>query len=90
MAIAKAQQAVKQSGNLPVPLPLRNAPTKLMKDLGYGQEYKYAHDFQNNFVDAEFLPDELSGTSFYKPGSNAREKALSDFLKNRWKEKYDF
>jgi putative ATPase len=90
MAIGKAQQAVKQSGNLPVPLPLRNAPTKLMKDLGYGQEYKYAHDFQNNFVDAEFLPDELSGTTFYKPGSNAREKALSDFLKNRWKQKYDF
>ena len=54
------------------------------------QEYKYAHDFQNNFVDAEFLPDELSGTTFYKPGSNAREKALSDFLKNRWKQKYDF
>ena len=90
MAIGKAQQAVKQSGNLPVPLPLRNAPTKLMKDLGYGQEYKYAHDFKNNFVDAEFLPDELSGTTFYKPGSNPREKALSDFLKNRWKEKYDF
>jgi len=90
MAIGKAQQAVKQTGNLSVPLPLRNAPTKLMKDLGYGQEYKYAHDYQNNFVDAEFLPDELTGTTFYKPGNNAREKALSDFLKNRWKEKYDF
>lgn len=90
MAIGKAQQAVKQTGNLSVPFSLRNAPTKLMKDLGYGQEYKYAHDYQNNFVDAEFLPDELRGTSFYVPGNNPREKALSDFLKNRWKEKYDF
>lgn len=90
MAIGKAQQTVKQTGNLSVPLPLRNAPTKLMKDLGYGQEYKYAHDYQNNFVDAEFLPDEITGTTFYKPGNNAREKNLSDFLKNRWKDKYDF
>ncbi|MEP1984661.1 MAG: replication-associated recombination protein A, partial [Maribacter dokdonensis] len=90
MAIGKAQQAVKQTGNLSVPLPLRNAPTKLMKDLGYGQEYKYAHDYQNNFVNAEFLPDEITGTTFYKPGNNAREKNLSDFLKNRWKDKYDF
>jgi len=90
MAIGKAQQTVKQTGNLSVPLPLRNAPTKLMKDLGYGQEYKYAHDYQNNFVNAEFLPDEITGTTFYKPGNNAREKNLSDFLKNRWKDKYDF
>ena len=89
-AIGKAQQAVKQTGNLSVPLPLRNAPTKLMKDLGYGQEYKYAHDYQNNFVEAEFLPEEIKGTTFYKPGNNQRENALSDFLKKRWKNKYDF
>jgi len=90
MAIGKAQQSVKQTGNLSVPLPLRNAPTKLMKDLGYGQEYKYAHDYQNNFIEAEFLPDELSGTTFYKPGNNPRENALSEFIKKRWKTKYEF
>jgi putative ATPase len=89
MAINKAQQSVKQTGDLSVPLPLRNAPTKLMKDLGYGKEYKYAHEFENNFVDAEFLPEELSGTSFYMPGKNQRENAISDFLKKRWKGKYD-
>ncbi|WP_047246286.1 replication-associated recombination protein A [Maribacter thermophilus] len=90
MAIGKAQQTVKQTGNLSVPLHLRNAPTKLMKDLGYGTDYKYAHDYQNNFVNEEFLPDELTGTSFYQPGNNQRENALSDFLKKRWKDKYDF
>ena len=89
MAIKNAQQSVKQTGDLSVPLPLRNAPTKLMKDLGYGKEYKYAHEFENNFVDAEFLPEELSGTSFYIPGNNQRENAISDFLKKRWKGKYD-
>ena len=88
MAIGKAQQTVKQTGDLSVPLPLRNAPTKLMKDLGYGQEYKYAHNYQNNFVEEEFLPDEISGTSFYEPGGNQREKAIKEFLKNRWKDKY--
>ncbi len=90
MAIGKAQQTVKQTGNLPVPLPLRNAPTKLMKDLGYGDNYQYAHNYDNNFVAAEYLPDELSGSSFYVPGKNQREAALSDFLKKRWKTKYDF
>ncbi len=90
MAIGKAQQTVKQTGNLPVPLVLRNAPTKLMKDLGYGEDYKYAHDFENNFVASEFLPDEISGITFYKPGNNPREKSLSDFLKKRWKDKYNF
>lgn len=90
MAVGKAQQAVKQTGDLSVPLHLRNAPTKLMKDLGYGKEYQYAHDFNNNFVESEFLPEELEGTSFYEPGSNQREKAIKDFLKNRWKDKYDF
>ena len=89
MAINNAQQSVKQTGDLSVPLPLRNAPTKLMKDLGYGKEYKYAHEFENNFVDAEFLPEELSGTNFYTPGNNQRENAISDFLKKRWKGKYD-
>ncbi len=89
MAINNAQQSVKQTGDLSVPLPLRNAPTKLMKDLGYGKEYKYAHEFENNFVNAEFLPEELSGTSFYMPGNNQRENAISDFLKKRWKGKYD-
>ena len=88
-AIGKAQQTVKQTGDLSVPLHLRNAPTKLMKDLGYGQDYKYAHDFDNNFVESEFLPDELSGTSFYEPGNNQREKALKDFMKKRWKDKYN-
>ena len=89
MAINNAQQSVKQTGDLSVPLPLRNAPTKLMKDLGYGKEYKYAHEFENNFIDAEFLPEELTGTSFYIPGKNQRENAISDFLKKRWKGKYD-
>lgn len=90
MAIGKAQQTVRQTGNLSVPLHLRNAPTKLMKDLGYGEDYKYAHDFENNFINEEFLPEELSGTTFYQPGKNQRENALSDFLKKRWKDKYDF
>ncbi|MGC1516008.1 MAG: replication-associated recombination protein A [Maribacter sp.] len=89
-AIGKAQQAVKQTGDLSVPLALRNAPTKLMKDLGYGQEYKYAHDYQHNFIAEEFLPDALKGTTFYKPGNNPREHGLRDFLKKRWKDKYEF
>ena len=89
MAIGKAQHTIRQTGDLSVPLPLRNAPTKLMKDLGYGQEYKYAHDYQNNFIEEEFLPKELSGASFYKPGDNQREKAIKEFLKNRWKDKYE-
>lgn len=88
-AVGKAQQTVRQTGDLSVPLALRNAPTKLMKDLGYGEEYKYAHDFENNFVSLEFLPEELTGTPFYRPGDNPREKAIKEFLKNRWKDKYD-
>ncbi len=88
MAIGKAQQMVKQTGDLSVPLPLRNAPTKLMKDLGYGKEYKYAHNYDNNFAEEEFLPEELTGTTFYEPGSNQRENAIKDFLKKRWKDKY--
>ncbi|MCO6146961.1 replication-associated recombination protein A [Flavobacterium sp. NRK1] len=89
MAIGKAQQIVKQTGDLPVPLHLRNAPTKLMKELGYGEEYKYAHDYDNNFADQEFLPDEIKNTAFYEPGNNARENSTRDFLKNRWK-KYGY
>ena len=90
IAIKNAQRAVNETGDLPVPLPLRNAPTKLMKDLGYGKEYKYAHDYANNFVEEEFLPESLKGTAFYRPGNNPRENALKDFLKNRWKNKYEF
>lgn len=89
MAINRALKTVSDTGDLSVPLPLRNAPTKLMKDLGYGSEYKYAHDYQNNFVEAEFLPEEISGKSFYKPNQNQRENAIKDFLKNRWKNKYE-
>ena len=89
-AIGKAQQLVKQTGDLSVPLDLRNAPTKLMKDIGYGKDYKYAHSYENNFIAAEFLPNEISGTSFYTPGNNQRENTLKDFLKNRWKDKYNF
>ncbi len=90
MAIGKAQQLVKQTGDLPVPLHLRNAPTKLMKELGYGEEYKYSHDYDNNFAEQEFLPTEISETRFFEPGNNARERELRQFLKNRWKDKYDY
>ncbi|NER15151.1 AAA family ATPase [Leptobacterium flavescens] len=90
MAIKKAAQAVKETGDLSVPLHLRNAPTKLMKDIGYGQNYKYAHDFNANFIEQEFLPDELSNKTFYEPGNNQRENALRDFLKKRWKNKYGY
>ena len=89
-AIDLAMKKVKQTGNLQVPIHLRNAPTKLMKDLGYGKGYQYAHDFKNQFVDQEFLPDEISGTKFYEPGENPKEKNIRDFLKIRWKDKYDY
>jgi len=90
MAINDAQQTVKQTGNLSIPLALRNAPTKLMKDLGYGDEYKYSHNYTNSFTSQEFMPDELSGKIFYKPGNNSRENAQREFLKNRWKDKYGY
>ncbi|NBL65501.1 AAA family ATPase [Flavobacterium sp. NST-5] len=90
MAIGKAQQIVKQTGDLPVPLHLRNAPTKLMKELGYGDDYKYAHNFENNFAEQEFLPDEIKNTPIYEPGNNPREQSTRDFLKIRWKNKYDY
>ena len=90
MAINEAQQVVKQTGDLPVPIHLRNAPTKLMKELGYGEDYKYSHDFDNNFAEQEFLPDEISETKLYNPGENARENGTREFLKNRWKDKYGY
>jgi putative ATPase len=90
MAINNAQQLVKQTGDLPVPIHLRNAPTKLMKELGYGDEYKYSHDFANNFAEQEFLPDAVSETVFYNPGNNSRENSTREFLKNRWKNKYRY
>ncbi|MET3730861.1 replication-associated recombination protein A [Moheibacter stercoris] len=89
-AIGKAQQLVRQTGDLPVPLHLRNAPSKLMKDLDYGKEYKYAHSYENNFVNQEFLPSELSGTTLYEPGLNAREQADKENLHRKWKGKYGY
>ncbi len=90
MAINDALAAVKNHGDLPVPLHLRNAPTKMMKQMDYGKEYKYAHSFENNFVMQQFLPDKLDGTTFYSPQKNAREEELRRFLKERWKEKYGY
>jgi putative ATPase len=90
MAIGEAQQLVKQTGDLSVPIHLRNAPTKLMKELGYGEEYQYSHSFENNFSEQEYLPDEIQNTPFYKPGNNARENDMRTFLKNRWKDKYGY
>jgi putative ATPase len=88
-AINQAIDVVKNTGNLAVPLDIRNAPTKLMKDLGYGESYKYAHNYDLNFVAQEFLPEGIENTQFYKPGNNARENAQKDFLKQRWKDKYN-
>lgn len=90
MAINEALSLVEKTGDLPVPLHLRNAPTKLMKELNYGKEYLYAHSFEGNFVDQEFLPQEISGTTLYHPQENAKEKAIKEFLANRWKGKYPF
>jgi putative ATPase len=90
LAIGNAQKVVKQTGDLPVPIHLRNAPTKLMKELGYGEEYKYAHDYTTNFAEQEFLPDAIKNTAFYVPGNNTRENATKEFLKNRWKNKYGY
>lgn len=90
MAINHAQQLVKQTGDLSVPLPIRNAPTKLMKDLEYGKDYKYSHNYPGNFVAQEFLPKEIEGTKLYEPGNNSRENNFRDILKQRWKEKYNY
>lgn len=89
-AIGDAQQLVKQTGDLSVPLEIRNAPTKLMKELGYGDNYKYAHNYDNNFTNQEFLPKEIENTKLYDPGNNARENAHREFLKQRWKDKYGY
>lgn len=90
MAIGDAQALVKQTGDLPVPIHLRNAPTKLMKELGYGEEYQYSHNYSNNFSEQEYLPDAITETKFYDPGNNSRENGTREFLKNRWKDKYGY
>ena len=90
MAINMAQDVVRKTGNLSVPMHLRNAPTKLMKDIGYSDGYKYAHDYEGNFVEQEFLPEEISGTKFYQPQNNPREKELQNSLRNKWKDKYGY
>ena len=89
-AIGDALSAVKKYGDLPVPLHIRNAPTKLMKNLDYGKNYEYSHSYENNFSPQEYLPKELSGKKFYEPGKNAREEELRKFLKNLWKDKYNY
>ena len=89
-AIDDALQLVKETGDLPVPLEIRNAPTKLMKELGYGDNYKYAHNYENNFATQEFLPESIKKTKLYDPGNNARENAHRKFLKQRWKDKYGY
>ena len=89
-AIGKAQALVKETGDLSVPLHLRNAPTKLMKELDYGKNYKYAHSYDHNFVTQEFLPSEIETTKFYEPGNNPRENSIRDFLKKLWKNKYKY
>ncbi len=90
MAIKEAQQLVKQTGDLSVPLPIRNAPTKLMKELGYGKEYQYAHNYDGNFAIQEFLPEEIKDTRFYSPGNNPKENSLRIYLKSLWKDKYGY
>ncbi|MBC3847621.1 replication-associated recombination protein A [Winogradskyella echinorum] len=89
-AINKAQYLVKETGDLSVPLSIRNAPTKLMKELGYGDKYKYSHSYENNFAEQEFLPDEIVNTKLYDPGNNAREQSQRNYLKSLWKEKYGY
>jgi putative ATPase len=90
LAIGKAQDLVRKTGDLSVPLNLRNAPTKFMKDLDYGKDYQYSHDYPNNFIAQEFLPAEIAGTKLYEPGENQRENQFKDVLRNRWKNKYGY
>jgi putative ATPase len=90
LAIGKAQELVRETGDLSVPLNLRNAPTKLMKDIDYGKEYQYSHNYTNNFVAQEFLPKEISGSKLYEPGENQRENQFRELLKSRWKNRYDY
>ena len=89
-AINEASEKIKVTGNLQVPFHLRNAPTELMSELGYGEGYKYSHDFQNQFTNQEYLPDEITGTKLYEPGKNKKEDSIRDFLKLRWKNKYNY
>jgi replication-associated recombination protein RarA len=86
----KAQQLAKEYSHLPIPLALRNAPTKLMKELNYGKEYQYAHNFEGNFASMEFLPPELKGTQIYSPSQNAKENDIRAHLRNNWKSKYGY
>lgn len=90
LAIKQARRFVKESGDLQVPVHLRNAPTKLMRELGYGKDYQYAHDYQNNFIEQEYLPEEISAKKFYEPGHNSREAEMRKRLKALWKEKYGY
>ncbi len=90
MAIGEALSAVREHGDLPVPLHIRNAPTSLMKNLDYAKGYKYSHDYDQNFSDQEYLPKEISGTAFYDPGKNAREEELRKYLRSLWKDKYGY
>ena len=90
LAIGEAEELARKHGDLPVPLHLRNAPTKLMKDLNYGGGYQYAHDFPGNFVYQEFLPEALAGTSIYQPGSSPAEQKLRAYLKQCWQDKYGY
>ena len=90
LAIMNARKTFREHGDLPVPLHIRNAPTSLMKKIGYGKDYKYAHDYDNNFVEQEFLPDKIKGSKFYDPQNNARENEIRARLKALWKEKYNY
>ena len=89
-AINEALMAVRKFGDLPVPLHIRNAPTKLMKNMGYGKNYEYSHSYDNSFSPQEYLPKEIAGTRFFDPGKNAREEELRKFLRGLWKEKYGY
>lgn len=90
MAINEAQALVQKTGNLSVPLHIRNAPTKLMKEVGYGKNYMYSHNYDGNFARQEYLPDEIKNTKFYEPSNNAKENSLRSFLKDKWKDKYNY
>tara|TARA_B100000809_G_scaffold252685_1_gene287675 strand:- start:3101 stop:4288 length:1188 start_codon:yes stop_codon:yes gene_type:complete len=90
LAINDAQELVKRTGTLPVPLPIRNAPTKLMKDIGHGAGYKYSHNYEGNALAQEYMPDEVKGIKFYEPGNNAKEASFRKYLKEIWKGKYGY
>lgn len=90
IAIDQALRTIQETGDLPVPLSIRNAPTKLMKDLNYGKGYQYAHDYEGNFTSMEFLPEAIKGTKFFEPGNNPREEELRRYLRVRWKDKYGY